>query len=225
MKYRTIVADPPWEYRNTGTVNSWGTRTDAAGHYETMRDADICALPVADLAAENAHLYLWITGPRMFDAAPDRIAEAWGFKYKTLLTWTKTGQPGLGSYFRVCTEHILFCTRGKAPIPAALRERNHFTTPRTRHSSKPDAFYDLVERVSQGPYLELFARRARFGWDYWGDEALGQAELVSEREGEQSSQRTCLDVDARRSVEEATPERASRSETGFTKSDQSEVAA
>jgi N6-adenosine-specific RNA methylase IME4 len=76
------------------------------------------------------------------------------------------------------TEHVIFATRGDSQIPAALRESNVIHAPRTRHSEKPDAFMDLVERVSPGPYLEMFSRRARFGWDTWGDEALGTVEGV-----------------------------------------------
>lgn len=177
-RYRTIVADPPWEYDTTGRRNSRGTATCAAGHYATMTDAEIRDLPVADLADDDAHLYLWVTPTRMFECDPLAIVRAWGFEYKTLLTWIKTGQPGLGSYFRVCTEHVLFCTRGRGVVPPAVRERNHLATLRTPHSAKPDAFYDLVERVSPEPRVELFARRARLsGWDYWGDQSLGTAEM------------------------------------------------
>lgn len=166
--YRTIVADPPWRYDVVGRRNSAGTPTSVDGIYSTMTDADIVALPVADIAAPDAHLYLWATNARLFDCDPLAIVGAWGFTYKTLLTWIKTGQPGLGSYFRGCTEHVLFCTRGNAPIPPESRERNHFTTQRTNHSVKPDAFYDLVERVSPEPRVDLFCRSPRFGWDSWG---------------------------------------------------------
>ena len=96
-------------------------------------------------------------------------------------TWQKLGAPGLGWYFRGATEHVLFGVRGKARIPAHLRESNHFAAPRTVHSAKPDRFYELVERVCPGPYLELFARRRRYGWDVWGNEApefaASQAEM------------------------------------------------
>lgn len=186
--YRTIVADPPWRYRNTRgtqTRSRIGRRQIAAeGNYATMANDDIAALPVADLAADQAHLYLWVTNPRLFgerkrgEVQPVDILESWGFEYVTMLTWVKTGPPGMGFYFRGETEHVLFGIRGKLGIPASIRESNVFTSPRRGHSEKPDCFYDLVERISPGPRLEMFARRARLGdWSYWGDESLGTAEM------------------------------------------------
>jgi N6-adenosine-specific RNA methylase IME4 len=112
------------------------------------------------------------------------IAEAWGFKPKTILTWAKTHQSDAGRvsmktgyYFRGATEHCLFCVRGSLKLQTSDGLPTAYLWPRLPHSVKPDAFYDLVERASPGPYLEMFARRARFGWDYWGDESLGTAEL------------------------------------------------
>jgi N6-adenosine-specific RNA methylase IME4 len=182
VKYRTIVADPPWAYRNTrGTQarSKIGRRAiTAAGNYPTMNADGVAALPVDRLADEAAHIYLWVTTPLLFDCEPHRILSGWGFEYITLLTWVKTGPPGMGFYFRGHTEHVLFGIRGKLGIPAAVRESNVITAPRRAHSEKPDAFYDLVERVSPEPRVELFARRARLsGWDYWGDESLGTAEM------------------------------------------------
>ena len=104
--------------------------------------------------------------------------EAWGFEFKTMLTWIKPNV-GLGWYFRGSVEHVLFGIRGSAPIEPGKRERNSFTGATTAHSAKPDSFMDLVERVSPSPYLELFSRRARFGWDYWGNESLGTAEMIA----------------------------------------------
>lgn len=182
MKYRTIVADPPWRYR---TISGLTTRTrghrspEAECHYPTMTVEEIAALPVRDWAAKDAHLYLWVTNPLLFDARP--IVEAWGFQYVTLLTWRKLGALGMGYYFRGDTEHVIFGVRGKAPIPVEKRARNWFAAPKTGHSRKPDLFYEMVERVSPGPYLELFARRRRYGWDVWGNEApefaASQAEM------------------------------------------------
>jgi N6-adenosine-specific RNA methylase IME4 len=179
-KYRTIVADPPWRYANE-TVPMGGV----AHHYTTMSNVEIAALPIRELAEKDAHLYLWVTNPRLFaedtDAGvgPREIVKAWGFSYKTLLTWVKPGL-GLGYYFRGCTEHVLFATRGRAPIPGELRIANVFDGAHTGgHSAKPDVFGDLVEAVSPGPYLELFARRQRLGWDTWGNEALNHVDLQS----------------------------------------------
>jgi N6-adenosine-specific RNA methylase IME4 len=174
--YKTIVADPPWSY-STARITTTGKqrRAEALAHYPTMPLADIAALPVAEMADDDAHLYLWATCPLLFEAKP--VMEAWGFRYITLLTWEKQGTLGMGFHFRVQTEHVLFGVRGAIPIAAADRERNIFRAPKRRHSQKPDSFYDLVERVSPGPYLELFARRQRLGWDTWGNEALEHVEL------------------------------------------------
>jgi len=158
--YRTIVADPPWEYER-GDI-----RGAAKGHYEVMPIDKVAALPIRELAGEEAHLYLWVTNPHLPLVWP--IVEAWGFQYKTLLTWCKP-QMGTGFYFRSATEHIIFATRGNLP----LRDRgipNWFEAERTKHSEKPNAFYEIVERASHPPYLELFARRERQGWTTWGAE-------------------------------------------------------
>jgi N6-adenosine-specific RNA methylase IME4 len=176
--YRTIVADPPWSYRDDDRTSP-GRRSPntAARHYPTQTREWIASLPIGELAADDAHLYLWVTCPLLFEVAPAELARGWGFEYKTAVTWIKTGGLGLGHYYRVNTEHALLCVRGAATVPPALRERNHFAAPRTQHSRKPDAFFDLVERVSPGPYVELFSRRARLGWDYWGDEVNSTVEL------------------------------------------------
>lgn len=173
--YSTIVADPPWRYDQTRIVTTAKTmRPEADENYSTLTMADVAALPVGDLAAPNAHLYLWITNPLLFGArVGDRttaadVVSAWGFEYRTLLTWRKLGALGMGYYFRGDTEHVLFATRGKAPIAPDQRQRNWFEAPKTGHSAKPAAFGDLVEQVSPGPYVELFARRQRLGWDSWG---------------------------------------------------------
>lgn len=101
---------------------------------------------------------------------------AWGFEYTTMLTWHKLGAPGMGWYFRGDTEHVLFGVKGKLGIPSRLRLSNHFAAARTGHSSKPDRFYEIVERVSPDPRLEMFARRRRVGWDVWGFEAPPESE-------------------------------------------------
>lgn len=174
VKYRTIVADPPWKY----TKNPTGSTTSAEGHYPTMTTDAMSELPVTDLAADDAHIYVWVTNPVLTEQrmqyvgslnAP-ALVRAWGFEPKALITWHKTGPPGMGFYWRGQTEHIILGVRGKCPIPAANRIRNLFESPRGRHSVKPGLFYDLVERVSPGPRLEMFAREQRMGWDVWGNE-------------------------------------------------------
>lgn len=202
MKYRTIVLDPPWRYlvnerpqaaRDAQYVKADGSPSRrrhavvADGQYPTMTHAEIAALPIADLADDKAHIYLWVTNPRLFaDKAgngptPAEMMAGWGFEYTTMLTWHKLGAPGLGWYFRGNTEHVLFGVKGKLGIPSNLRESNHFAATKGRHSAKPDRFYELVERVSPGPFMEMFARRRRFGWDVWGNEApeegVSQAEM------------------------------------------------
>lgn len=175
--YRTIVADPPWRYQKQNEI---GIRT-AEANYETMTTDQIATLPIRDLAADNAHLYMWVTnalllGQRptiMGETNPPAIVRAWGFEPKALITWRKT-KVGMGWFYRGRTEHVIFGVRGNLPVPAEHREPNIFDGPSGTHSEKPDCFYDMVERVSPGPYAELFARRARFGWDYpIGDQALG----------------------------------------------------
>ncbi len=172
--YSTIVADPPWRYRTTDTTTTAKTGMAADDQYSTLDNAGIMGLPVADLAAPDAHLYLWTTNPKLYgerkrgEVGPLEIMEAWGFRYITLLTWLKKGAMGMGFYFRGETEHVLFGIRGNAPIPADKRERNWFEAQKRGHSQKPASFFDLVERVSPGPYVELFARQPRLGWDAWG---------------------------------------------------------
>lgn len=166
-QFRTIVADPPWDYGNKATRGS--TRK----HYATMSIEDICALDVGSQAAADSHLYLWVTNGFIREGFD--VLEAWGFTYKTCITWAKT-QIGLGNYFRGATEHVLFGVKG------GLRTndrniRNWFEAPRGKHSAKPDCFFDLVERASDGPYLELFSRRGRIGWEAWGNEALETVEV------------------------------------------------
>ena len=185
--FDVIVADPPWLYqKKPGTK---GAITSASGtadlHYPTMTNEDLLSMPVKQLAAPDAHLFLWFTNPGTFGGrfssiTPEQIAKAWGFEFKTVLTWvktTKSGEPtrgGMGWYFRGATEHVLYATRGKAGIPADRREGNVILAPRGRHSAKPEEFMRMVERVTDGRRLELFARDRRSGWTSWGNE-IGDA--------------------------------------------------
>jgi N6-adenosine-specific RNA methylase IME4 len=138
----------------------------------------IKALPVKAMAEDNAHLYLWTVNRHL--EASFGVARAWGFEPSTTLMWCK--QPrgvGLGGTFTLAAEWVLFCRRGCLKAQQRV-DRNWWLWRRpVRHSEKPEAFLDLVEQVSPGPYVELFARRARFGWDYWGDESLGTAEMAA----------------------------------------------
>src|SRR5215211_2172435 len=105
-QYRTILADPPWDAHQTG---SWG----ANQHYRLMSVEAISALRVADLAAESSHLWLWVTNASIH--AGRAVMEAWGFSYRSCLTWIKP-KFGLGQYLRNQTEHVLFGVRGRAPV-------------------------------------------------------------------------------------------------------------
>jgi N6-adenosine-specific RNA methylase IME4 len=140
--------------------------------YPTMSLAEIAALPVP--AAPDAHLYLWTTQRFLREAFP--ILDAWGFRMASVLVWSKPPKGVVGTF--VCsTEFCLFARRGTL----AHRERHIgtcFQWSRGTHSAKPEAFLDLVERVSPGPYLEMFARRQRLGWDTWGNEALEHVEIA-----------------------------------------------
>lgn len=189
MKYATLVADPPWPYRSLNensalpkTVKNNGTVARGVSDmgYGVMSMSDLLALrpPVAD----DAHLYLWTTNAFM-DEAHD-LARAWGFVPKTICTWVKTHKDDLcrvsmktGYYFRGATEHWIFGVRGSLRLATTEGLPTAYLWPRLPHSVKPDAFYDLVEKASHGPYLEMFSRRSRFGWDYWGNESLGTAEV------------------------------------------------
>ncbi len=184
VKYRTIVADPPWPYKQDGMQalkrdGSPDKGVSSVARYGSMSISDLCDTTFP--CGPNAHLYLWTTNSFMEEA--HQIARAWGFKTKTICTYGKVQADGTpsrksGYYFRGATEHCLFCVRGSMPLQTNEAVPTLWLWPRLPHSVKPDAFYDLVERVSPGPYLEMFSRRARFGWDYWGDESLGTAELA-----------------------------------------------
>ena|SRR5215831_6021876 len=167
LTFTTILADPPWD-----SLQRSGR--GAHRHYHLMSTEQIAALPVSRLADTDAHLWLWVTNAALF--AGHVVMEAWGFTYRSCLTWVKPGL-GLGSfYLRNNTEHLLFGTRGKAPI----RYRSQPTwlfAPKQEHSHKPEEQYAVIERCSHGPYLELFARRKRPGWQVWGNEVVSDVVL------------------------------------------------
>jgi N6-adenosine-specific RNA methylase IME4 len=252
-KYRTIVADPPWEHEGTGVTFRDEGATVTGLPYGTMMVDEIAALPVGEMAAPEAHLYLWTTAQFLPDTF--RILHAWGFSYAAPLVWCKPPRGfGMGGQFQSNVEFVLFGRRlgadghlaittfladaadrtgisrrevdlhmgtsdmagwwlsrleyrSRIPKPdqwAKLkaflgagnemdeeyeRLRNAekwegakintrwFEWPRGAHSAKPDAFLDMVEQVSPAPRVELFARRDRLGWDTWGNESLGTAEM------------------------------------------------
>ncbi|HRN29016.1 MAG TPA: MT-A70 family methyltransferase [Terrimesophilobacter sp.] len=177
--FRTILADPPWRFANrTGKVAPEHRRLD---RYGTMSLDDIMAMRVADIAADNAHLYLWVPNALLPEGI--KVMEAWGFRYVSNIVWAKRrkdGGPdgrGVGFYFRNVTELVLFGVRGSLRTLQPGRSQVNMIESRKReHSRKPDEQYPLIEACSPGPYLELFARYAQPGWTAWGNEASDDAQ-------------------------------------------------
>ena len=174
-KFRTILADPPWQFQNrTGKVAPEHRRLS---RYSTMSFDEIGALPVEGIAAETAHLYLWVPNALLPEGL--RVMAAWGFGYKSNLVWHKVRKDGgsdgrgVGFYFRNVTEMILFGVRGKnaRTLAPGRSQVNMIQTRKREHSRKPDEQYELIEACSDGPYLELFARGERKRWESWGHQA------------------------------------------------------
>lgn len=186
--YRAIVADPPWHFRARTALqmSNWTSRRDAEKHYAVMGVDDIAALPVKDLAHRDAHLFLCATGPCLRQAFD--VMEAWGFRYSTVaFTWVKLKRRhdpnqlrvlptaegdlhvGLGLTTRKNAEFVLLGRRG-SPRRVSKKVREIILSPVREHSRKPDEIFERVTRYCGGPYLELFARQQRLGWDSWGDE-------------------------------------------------------
>ncbi|WP_108301394.1 MT-A70 family methyltransferase [Limnohabitans sp. JirII-29] len=175
QKFATVLADPPWQFQNrTGKMAPEHKRLN---RYETMDLKSIMELPVSDVTAETAHLYLWVPNALLPEGL--QVLKAWGFQYKSNLVWhkiRKDGGPdgrGVGFYFRNVTELILFGVKGKnaRTLPPGRSQVNFLATQKREHSRKPDEFYPLLESCSPGPYLEMFARGSRAGWTTWGHQA------------------------------------------------------
>lgn len=177
-RFHTIMVDPPWPERGSGRVKRGADR-----HYKTLPVRDIPSVILRSelwLPHRDAHLYLWVTNNYLPDGC--RLVEALGFRYVTCITWEKVTQDGgdhtgLGQYFRGQTEHMLFGVRGngyavrtKRRDLRSLLRADSFKAPVGEHSEKPPEAFDLVERRSRGPYLEVFSRRRRPRWTSWGDE-------------------------------------------------------
>jgi N6-adenosine-specific RNA methylase IME4 len=183
--YRVIYADPPWTF---ATFSRKGKGRSAEAHYDVMTLADIKALPVADWAARDCVLLLWTTDPLLEKAL--EVVRAWGFTYKTIgFCWAKLNKSapppfdersfftGLGFWTRANPELCLLATRGH-PHRVSRNVRKLIVAPRREHSRKPDAAYERIEKLCEGPYLELFARAPRPGWDSWGLESDGYADGI-----------------------------------------------
>lgn len=179
QKYGVILADPPWKFR---TYSPKGQGKSAERHYPTMATREICALPIADLAADNCALFIWGVWPRIFDV--ERVIAAWGFNYSGLAwEWIKfnpkTGKYAFGGGYgtRKNVEPCLLARRG-APRNKDRSIRDMIFSPRREHSRKPDEQYGRIEKMYDGPCLELFARCPRPGWDSWGNEVSKFAEAA-----------------------------------------------
>ena len=177
-KYATIYADPPWQESGGGKIKRGADR-----HYSLMRTKEIAALPVQDICAENAHLYLWVTNNFLQDGLD--VMKARGFRYVTKITWVKADAlpggmfrlqaPVLGQYFRGRDEVCLFGVKGRLSYKTdengkRMQGVSAFAAPRGAHSEKPEAMREMIERVSYAPRVELFARKRAPGWDAWGNE-------------------------------------------------------
>lgn len=172
--YGTILIDPPWRFANrTGKMAPEHKRLR---RYRTMSFEEIAALPIVRHAMPQSHLYMWCPNALLLEAL--QIMKGWGFVYKTNIVWFKVrkdGGPdgrGVGFYFRNVTEMLLFGTRGKLrTLKPGRTQVNIIVSRKQEHSWKPEQSYDIIEACSPGPYLELFARQRRTGWEWWGDQA------------------------------------------------------
>ncbi len=178
-EYRVIYADPPWSF---ATYSDKGKGRSAQAHYDCLGMDDLCKIPVREWAARNCALFLWTTDPLLPQAL--KLIEAWGFTYKTVgFYWAKLNRSaprkrfaekdfftGLGFWTRANVEQCLLATRGN-PKREAKDVRRLVIAPRREHSRKPEEVYGRIERLLGGPYLELFARGTRPGWDSWGDQS------------------------------------------------------
>lgn len=166
--YRVIYADPPWEYGDKRTNDEQSG--SAESQYQTMPIEAICGMPVRDIAGPDSVLFLWATAPLLPEAM--RVVEAWGFDYKAQFIWDK--EKGFnGHYNDVRHELLLIATRGSCVPSVDTLDPSVIAEKKTRHSKKPDRFYELIERLyplGKSTHVELFARRSRNGWDSWGNE-------------------------------------------------------
>ena len=158
-RFNTLLLDPPWNIQQKGKLG-------ASQHYDLMSMEEIKALPVNELLSSNAHVWLWVTNAVLI-YLPE-LMEAWGLTYRSIFTWCKP-RLCLGNFLRNSTEQLILATKGKAPIQFK-GQMNWGFMPVQDHSHKPEEVYEIIERCSPGPYLELFARQRHPGWYVWGNE-------------------------------------------------------
>ncbi len=172
--YGTVLADPPWQFENrTGKVAPEHKRLS---RYSTLSLSEIMEIPVDFVTAEKSHLYLWVPNALLLEGL--KVMTSWGFEYKTNIIWhkiRKDGGPdgrGVGFYFRNTTEILLFGVKGKLrTLKPGRTQVNIIKSQKQEHSRKPEEQYKIIESCSPGPYLELFARGTREGWDVWGNQS------------------------------------------------------
>lgn len=184
-KYNVIYADPPWQTKAGRPLGNYvmkdgkqmfsgNSQKSRELAYKSMGVDEIAALPVKNIAAKDAHLYMWVTNQYLLRAS--EVIEAWGFRYSTALVWAKNPMGGgLGGAFGISTEFLLFCTKGSLKSMKRMNTtwynvKRQYKNGYPAHSIKPDFFQELIEQVSPGHKLELFARRNREGWDAFGNE-------------------------------------------------------
>lgn len=169
-RYAAVVADPPWDYGHTQRLAGTGRRQRGPGRtYSSLTPTEIAALPVPDLLEPGGHLWLWIPSTGLLAGWHLTVCAAWNVRPVTLLTWVKDGPPGLGTYARGTTEHVVLAVNGWGGVPDTALPATHFAAPKAAHSVKPPVLADLVEQAKPaGPWVELFARQQRLGWTSWG---------------------------------------------------------
>lgn len=176
-KYGAILCDPPWAFKTFSNTHTTPHRC-AEDHYKTMTHADLLALPVSDWAAKDCALFMWVVDSHLPDAL--ELAAKWGFAYKTIGFWWDKGKIGMGYWTRKQSEPCLMFTRGK-PARHSKAVRQVIREPRREHSRKPDETHERIQALVGGPYLEMFARERRPGWDVWGNETAKFDDLAAAR--------------------------------------------
>lgn len=166
-RYPIIYADPPWRYENPPVGDS---NRSIENHYPTMSIEEICALPVRDIAADDALLYMWATAPKLPECL--KVIEAWGFEYRTHIVWVKD-KIGTGYHARNQHELLLIAKRGEMPPPKPGQQPSSvIEAPRGAHSKKPAIFAELIDRLYPDVgKIELFCRSPREGWAVWGNQS------------------------------------------------------
>ena len=172
-KFGTVMADPPWLFNNS--TGKMAPEHKRLFRYPTMTNEEIMSMPISEVTLPKSHLYLWV--PNALIETGLEVMKRWGFTYKTNIVWYKVrkdGGPdrrGVGFYFRNVTELLLFGVKGNIRTLGPGRSMpNIITSQKREHSRKPDEVYDVVEKCSEGPYLELFARHSRNNWVSWGNQ-------------------------------------------------------